>query len=56
MEQISKEEMDKLIKNNYVHNSKKGYVDKRGYIIGFYHTRNKMYIEDKYVEIARKLL
>lgn len=55
MKQISKEEMKKLIDNKYVCNSTKGYVDKRGYTVGFYRTRNKRYIEDKYVDIARKL-
>lgn len=55
MKQISNEEMKKLIKNKYIHNSRKGFVDKNGENVGFYRTRNKRYIEDKYLDIARKL-
>lgn len=55
MKQISKEEMKKLIDNKCIYNSAKGYVDKKGYTVGFYRTRNKRYIEDSYVDIARKL-
>lgn len=56
MKQINNEEMKKLINNKYVYNSKKGFVDKNGNIVGFYRTKNKRYIEDKYVDIAKKLL
>ena len=55
MKQISNEEMKKLIKNKYIHNSRKGFVDKNGENVGFYRTRNKRYIEDKYLDIARKI-
>lgn len=55
MKQISNEEMKKLIGNKYLHNSSKGFVDKNGNTVGFYHTRNKRYIEDRYVDIAKKL-
>ena len=56
MKQINNEEMKKLIDNKYVQNSKKGLVDKYDNVVGFYHTKNKRYIEDKYVDIAKKLL
>lgn len=55
MKQISSEEMKKLIDNKYVRNSSKGFVDKNGNTVGFYRTRNKRYIEDRYVDIAKKL-
>lgn len=55
MREIKKAEMELLEKNNVVHNSDKGYVDKNGNVIGFYRTKNKRYIEDKYVDIAKKL-
>ena len=55
MKQVNNEEIKKLIDNKYVCNSKKGYVDKYGNPVGFYRTKNKRYIEDKYVDIAKKL-
>lgn len=55
MKEVTKEQMDLLIKNGVVHNSGKGFVDKNRTQIGFYRTRNKRYIEDKYVDIAKKL-
>lgn len=55
MKEITKEEMELLIKKNIVHNSSNGFIDKYGNIIGFYRTRNKRYIEDKYVDIAKKV-
>lgn len=55
MKEIKKAEMELLKKNNMIHNSGKGYVDKSGNVIGFYRTRNKRYIEDKYVDIAKRL-
>ena len=47
--------MELLEKRKIVRNSSKGYVDKFGNVIGFYRTRNKRYIEDKYVDIARRI-
>lgn len=55
MKQITKEEMELLLNNGIVRNSNNGIVDKNGFTVGFYRTRNKRYIEDKYVGIARKL-
>jgi len=55
LKQISNEEMKKLIDNKYLRNGSKGFVDKRGDTVGFYRTRNKRYIEDRYVDIAKKL-
>lgn len=55
MKEITKENVELLIKNKVIHNSTKGLVDKKGNIVGFYRTRNKRYIEDKYVDIAKRL-
>lgn len=56
MKLITKEEMEVLLKHNVVRNSHRGIIDKRGFPVGFYRTRNKRYIEDKYVGIARKYI
>ena len=56
MKEIKKEEIELLVKKNILHNSRSGFVDRYGNTIGFYCTRNKKYIEDKYVDIAKKLL
>ena len=55
MKEIKKEAIELLEKKKIIRNSNRGYVDKRGNTIGFYHTRNKRYIEDKYVDIANKI-
>lgn len=55
MKEIKKEAVELLEKKNIIRNSSKGYVDKNGNKVGFYRTRNKRYIEDKYVDIAKRL-
>lgn len=55
MKEITKEAVELLEKRKYIRNSDRGYVDKFGNVVGFYRTRNKRYIEDKYVDIAQKL-
>lgn len=49
------EEMRLLEKNNVIKNTKYGYIDREGNTTGFCRTRHKAYIEDKYVDIAKKL-
>lgn len=56
IKEITKEEINILIDRKIISNSSKGFTDKRGHIIGFYRTRNKRYIEDKYVNLAQKFL
>lgn len=56
MKQIRKEEMELLFKNGILRNSNKGIVDRRGYTVTLSKTRNKTYIEDKYVDMARELI
>lgn len=55
MKEIKKEAVELLEKRKYIHNSGRGYIDKFGNVVGFYRTRNKRYIEDKYVDIAKRL-
>lgn len=55
MKEIKKEEMELLVNNKIIRNSGKGYVDNNGNTVGFYRTKNKKYIEDKYVNVAKKL-
>lgn len=55
LKEIEKEEMKLLENRKIIFNSSGGFVDKFGNIIGFYRTRNKRYIEDKYVDIAKRL-
>lgn len=55
MKEIKKEAVELLEKKNVIRNSSRGYVDKFGNVVGFYRTRNKRYIEDKYVDIAKRL-
>lgn len=55
MKEIKKEEMELLESRQIIHNSDKGFVDRSRNVIGFYRTRNKRYIEDKYVNIAKKI-
>lgn len=49
------DEMRLLEKNNIIKNTKYGYIDKNGNPTGYYRTHHRIYIEDKYVDIAKKL-
>lgn len=55
MKEIKKEAVELLEKKKIIRNSSRGYVDKFGNVVGFYRTRNKRYIEDKYIDIAKRL-
>lgn len=55
MKQIDKEGISLLLKHNILRNSGNGFINKKGSAIGFYRTRNKRYIEDKYADLARRL-
>lgn len=55
MKEIKREEVELLISKKIIKNTTKGFVDKHGNSIGFYRTRNKRYIEDKYSDLAKKL-
>lgn len=55
MKEIKKEAVELLEKKKIIRNFRKGYVDKSGKAVGFYRTRNKRYIEDKYADIAKRI-
>lgn len=55
MKEIKKEYIELLEKYKIIYNTNNGYIDNHGNTIGFYRTRNKRYIEDKYVDIAKRL-
>lgn len=55
MKEVTKKEMELLVEKKIIRNSDEGFKDKNGYEVGFYRTRHKRYLEDKYVDIARKL-
>jgi len=56
MEQITKEQMNALIKNGVLRNTREGIVNTDGLPAGFYRTRHKKYIEEKYLYIAKTLV
>ena len=56
LKEINRKELDALVNNHYLHNTHRGLVNRSGNTVGFYKTRNKRYIEDKYVDIARRLV
>lgn len=56
IKEISSEHVKMLEKNGIIRNSKKGYINQKGFTVGFYRTRNKRYIEDKYADLAKSLL
>ena len=55
IKEITKRELEILFENGIIKNSRRGIVNKHGDLTGFCTTRNKKYIENKYVNIARKL-
>ena len=51
IKQISKNEVEKLLSEGVIRNTKHGYVDHKGEYIGYYKTcGNKRYIEDRFVK------
>ena len=53
IKQISKSEIEKLLSEGVIRNTRRGYVDWNGEQIGYYPTKGvarKRYIEDKYVK------
>lgn len=53
IKQISKNEIEKLLSESVIRNTKRGYVDRRGEQVGYYRTKGvarKRYIEDEYVK------
>lgn len=52
---ITRKEINILIENGIIHNSYNGIVDSKNNPVGYYAAKTKVYIEDKYVDIARKI-
>lgn len=55
MKQITKEDMNLLLEKNIIQNSHRGMINKQNNCIGYYRSKNKIYIEDKYADIAKNL-
>jgi hypothetical protein len=55
LKEIKKTEMEALLNKGVLRNTDKGFVEKNGNVVGFYRTRHRRYLEDKYVDIAKKL-
>jgi len=59
LKEISKSQIESLIQNKTIRNTKRGYINcNTGYGIGFYRTKGvagKRYVEDKYVDIANRI-
>ena len=56
MKEVKKQEMNVLVESGIIKNTTQGFIDGRGYPVGFYRTRNKRYLEDRYVDMAKNLL
>ena len=55
IKQISKTQIEKLLKDGVIRNTHRGYVNpKNGEHIGFYKTVHKKYIEDYYADLVMK--
>lgn len=51
---ISKKEIEKLMDKGIIRNTHKGYINKKGYHVGYYKTSgNNRYIEDYYADKAK---
>lgn len=55
LKQISKEEIQKLLKAGVIRNSNYGYIDQKGRHIGYYKSVHKRWIEDRFVNQAQTL-
>lgn len=54
IKQISKQGIEKLLKDGVIRNTRNGYVNSKGEHIGFYKTVHKKYIEDYYADLIMK--
>ena len=55
LKEISRKELDVLVKNHILSNTHRGLVNHYGNTVGFYKTRNKRYIEDRYADMAKRM-
>lgn len=57
IKQISKAQIEKLLKDGVIRNTRRGYVNAKGNHVGYYKTSGggkKRYIEDYYVDLLEK--
>ena len=55
IKQISKAQIEKLLKDRVIRNTRRGYVKRNGEHVGYYKTcGGKRYIEDYYVDLFNK--
>ena len=55
IKQISKEQIEKLLKDGVIRNTHRGYVERNGEHVGYYKTcGSQRYIEDYYVDLFNK--
>ena len=55
LKQISKEEIQKLLKAGIIRNTNYGYIDQKGRHIGYYKSVHKRWIEDRFANKAQTL-
>ena len=55
MKEITHEEVQALIEAGAIRNTRKGLINKQGYQVGYYRTKNKRYIEDRMADLAKSL-
>ena len=55
MKEISKEELNALLREGVIRNTRAGIVDRDGEPTGYCKTRHKRYIEDKYADWAKSI-
>ena len=58
IKQITKQEVQKLLDAGILRNTNRGYVNQKGYQVGYYRTTgagHKRYIQDLYADKAQKL-
>ena len=58
LKEITKQEIQRLLDSGIIRNTRVGYVNQRGYRIGYYRTKgcaHKRYIEDSYADRAKTL-
>ena len=54
IKQISKQGIEKLLKDGVIRNTRKGYMNSNGECIGFRKTVHKRYIEDYFADLVMK--
>ena len=58
IKEISKSDLEKLLNAGVIRNTSRGFVNRKGYHIGYYRTRGcagKRYIQDYYADKAKSL-